>query len=191
MTDLTHETPAPQPDITALTSLAIMSLQTALDALHACPRPQTRVCTIPPEALTPDGAQGFIEANLAELAANHPTLYRISLTGDLNLERVLQAFDTGRENSPDRSYARRHGPRSSVLYVGRSSAIKKRIKEHLGFGSRQTYALNLASWARPLDVPLLLECATYDPGVSPSTLSHLEDALWSSSMPMFGRQGSL
>lgn len=191
MIDMAHEGAARQPDLTGLASFAIASLQTAIDALSSCPEPEIRAFTITPQALTLDGAKGFIATDLAELSSSKPTLYRISLVGDMDPQTILKAFDLGREQAPDRSYARRHGPRSNVLYVGRSSTFKKRIKEHLGFGARQTYALNLASWARPLNAPLLLECAAYDPSVSASTLSHLEDALWIKSMPIFGRQGSL
>lgn len=191
MTDLGYGAASPQTDLGGLNHAAIATLESAIGNLRSCPEPQIRAWAIPPEALTLDGANDFIGSDLADLSANKPTLYRISVSGDQDLEAVLAAFDIGKGAVPERSYARRHGTLSKFLYVGRSSSIKKRIKEHLGFGARQTYALNLAAWASSLNVAFLLECATYDPSVQASTLSNLEDTLWSRSSPMFGRQGSL
>lgn len=178
-------------DLARLPGFAAASLKTALEALDVCPEPEIRRLTIHPQALTPAGAKNFLDVELAKLPAKSPTLYRIGVPADLNPELVLQAFDAGKTKSAERSFSRRHGPRSRFLYVGRSSSIRKRIYEHLGFGARGTYALNLACWAQSLGVPLDLECASYGEGISPLALPHLEDALWTSSMPMFGRQGSV
>ena len=178
-------------DLARLPGFAAASLKAALDALHACPEPQIRTLTIHPQALTQAGAKNFLNVEMAELPAKNPTLYRIGVPADVDPELVMQAFDTGKAKSTERRFSRRHGPRSRFLFVGRSSNIRKRIYEHLGFGAPQTYALNLAWWAQSLGVPLKLECATYDEGVSPLALPHLEDALWASSVPMFGRQGSV
>lgn len=178
-------------DLTRLPSDAIASLTTVLDALRDCPEARVQTFAISQEALTAAGAKDFVNVGLADLPPRNPTLYRIGVPADFDPELVLKAFDAGRRAAPERCFSRRHGPRSRFLYVGRSSSIRKRIHEHLGFGPRQTYALNLASWARVLEIPLELECATYDEGISPLALPHLEDCLWASSMPMFGRQGSV
>lgn len=183
--------PVAEPAFSDLPSLAISSLETALEALRSCAPPQVQTFMIQPEALAADGAQAFVQMELAALQPRAPTLYRLSITAELEPDRILKAFDLGRQQTPARRYARRHGHGSNVLYIGRSSHLRRRIREHLGFGAPQTYALNLAAWARPLNVPLLLECATYDAHLSDVALGLLEDALWAHSKPMFGRKGSV
>ena len=72
-------------------------------------------------------------------------LYVISrLTDSPSNEVVLQAFEHAKDaEKGERQYARLNEP-SSTLYVGSSEKeIHRRIKEHLGFGHKQTYSLQL------------------------------------------------
>ncbi|WP_313472345.1 hypothetical protein [Brevundimonas sp.] len=77
---------------------------------------------------------------------------------------------------------------SRVLYVGSSLTLRSRIKEHLGYGSKQTYALRLNSWVPACGIDLLV--AAYDRDAPDETVLLLEDTLWRHLMPMFGRSGS-
>ena len=78
---------------------------------------------------------------------------------------------------------------SDCLYVGSSQSIAKRLGEHLGYGAPSTYALQLRHWAAPLSLRLEFCCATYAVTTPYSVVQALEDALWESKAPMFGRQG--
>jgi hypothetical protein len=96
--------------------------------------------------------------------------------------------DAKKSKKGARAYARLN-KESEWLYVGSSKIIYQRLKEHLGFGSKQTYALHLMHWARSLDLEIKFECAKYPPGTSKIALQALEDTLWEELLPMFGRQG--
>ena len=76
----------------------------------------------------------------------------------------------------------------SCLYVGSSHSLGNRLKEHLGFGNKATYSLQLKHWA-PKDVSYTFVAAKYDE-VKEGLLQVLEDTLWNSKKPMFGRLGS-
>ena len=87
-----------------------------------------------------------------------------------------------------RAYARPNKKSSPYLYVGSSEKPYQRLKEHLGFGAKGTYAIQLAYWANSTECSILFECARYPIGISQEALQALEDTLWSDLMPMLGRQ---
>ena len=102
---------------------------------------------------------------------------------------VEQAYKAAREHAENaRCYARRNLA-SRRIYVGSSQKIHLRLAEHLGYRSAKTYALHFIHWARPLGLNLNFVCAKYAGSVDLSVIQSLEDALWTASMPMFGRQG--
>jgi len=87
-----------------------------------------------------------------------------------------------------RAYARLNNI-SKVLYVGSSSSLGRRFREHLGYGARGTYALHLSHWARSLFINISLVAARYPAEVDPEVLGLMEDQLWDTLEPMFGRRG--
>ena len=78
---------------------------------------------------------------------------------------------------------------SATLYVGSSRKMAVRLREHLGFCSRKTYALKLSDWYPAEELPIELVCATYGDETS-TVVASLEDALWEQLQPMFGRKGA-
>ena len=102
---------------------------------------------------------------------------------------VFSAYSDAKNGKKgDRAYARLN-KESEWLYVGSSKLIYQRLKDHLGYSSKQTYAIHLAYWARSIDLEIKFECAKYPPGTSKIALQVLEDTLWEELLPMFGRQG--
>jgi len=88
----------------------------------------------------------------------------------------------------DRKYARLFGP-NCVLYVGGSSSLRTRFREHLGYGNKAVFAMQLAHWASVIDVPVRFTAARYALTASVEILGALEDQLWTQLRPMMGRQG--
>lgn len=116
--------------------------------------------------------------------------YFESLTKDMDLAKVEQAFaDAKAHETNDRAYPRLN-KKGYTFYVGSSQSMAKRFKEHLGYGASRTYALQLIHWARQLGVQLEFVCAKYPDGTSPKVIQALEDCLWQTRQPMFGRMGS-
>ena len=92
------------------------------------------------------------------------------------------------EKRGERSYSRLLKP-SPVFYVGSSSSLRTRVREHLGFGQRATFAMQLAHWAQVVDVTVTLSVAVYPSDTADEVLGALEDHLWTLRQPMLGRQG--
>lgn len=178
------------PDFASLSTLSSHSLAQAIEALAACPSPTPQQLSFQTNDLVSGEAMNFAKVQLTGIKKGQSTLYRFSLPLDVDPEEVQIAFANKSASAYGRAFARRNAARSHVLYVGRSSDLRKRTVEHLGLGSPKTYALHLAHWAGALDLPILFEFAIYDPCVASETLGHMEDTLWDKSQPMFGRRGS-
>lgn len=106
-----------------------------------------------------------------------------------DLARVQRTFAKAKGRKVNhRAYPRLNAP-GTCLYVGSSQSVARRFKEHLGFGASGTYALQLVHWARPLSLELVFVCAKYAEDTPLSVVQALEDTLWETRRPMFGRQG--
>jgi hypothetical protein len=106
------------------------------------------------------------------------------------LGEVAQSFSAARAaQRGSRAYPRLNGP-SACVYVGSSQKLHRRFRDHFGFGSPGTYALQLQHWASDLDLCIRIECARYPDDLPPNVTQSLEDTLWSQELPMFGRRGA-
>jgi len=107
----------------------------------------------------------------------------------IDLSKVEQTFAVAKAHETnDRAYPRLNA-KGQCFYVGSSQSVAKRLSEHLGYRARKTYALQLIYWARPLALELEFVCARYAESTPPAVVQALEDTLWETKVPMFGRQG--
>ena len=116
-------------------------------------------------------------------------IYYFSLQKNSDLEKVQQKISYAKKKKiAQRAYPRINDP-SRYLYVGSSRNIAKRIREHLGFGYRTTYAMNLAFWCKDLDLEIDIVCMRYNPQIEKEIIQAFEDGLWDYLKPLLGRQG--
>lgn len=87
-----------------------------------------------------------------------------------------------------RAYARLFDA-NQVFYVGSSRNLRSRLRQHLGYGPKAVYAMQLAHWARTCDVLVEFVAARYADDTPTDVVGALEDQLWSQFKPMMGRQG--
>lgn len=120
---------------------------------------------------------------------NEPRIYLFSCLSTTDLPTIQSAFSSAKATEAgNRAYARLNSP-SNVFYVGGSSALSKRVSEHLGFGHKSTYAMHLAQWIQPFPLQLEIRAARFSSDTDRSLVQVLEDALWLQLRPMFGRKG--
>jgi len=117
-------------------------------------------------------------------------IYVLETDADISfLDSARVAFSEAKIHERDgRAYARLNDV-NKVLYVGSSSSLGRRFREHLGYGARGTYALHMCQWARHLFIRVSLVAARYPVGMDPEILGLMEDQLWDTLRPMFGRRG--
>lgn len=79
-------------------------------------------------------------------------------------------------------------PDTTTLYVGRSKSLKTRLRQHLGAGGAGVYAMHLERWATGIDADLSI---SYMQFVNQHDLlvQAIEDGIWESLRPAFGRKG--
>lgn len=77
---------------------------------------------------------------------------------------------------------------SLCLYVGHSYGIETRLRDHFGFGTPSTSALNLKHWeGHPTDI---LTFTAYRLAAPDKLLAQLlEEYLWDQLRPLFGKRG--
>jgi hypothetical protein len=182
---------------TTLSQRASTALQLASQSVQKISAPSVFSVTFDTGLLTP-GPQvpNAILPAIAEIDSwrlnGHRFIYFLTAdTLPVQFPAVRAAFAAAKKQKlGGRAYARLNPSSSRHLYVGSSAAMTSRARQHLGHGVQGTYALNLAFWATGLNLRLTLTAARYPPNVNQTILGHLEDTLWDTLTPMFGRRGS-
>jgi hypothetical protein len=134
-----------------------------------------------------------IDEDIIELVAEwgskgQPYLYTFHLVGEFDVSAVSRAFVDAKNNLNTRKFSK-FISKNDCLYVGGSRDLAKRFKEHLGFGSAATYALQLSHWAPSLLLNIRFSAALYPVATTNEVLQLLEDTLWDKRKPMFGKRG--
>lgn len=79
---------------------------------------------------------------------------------------------------------------SRTVYVGSSRNIRQRVPQHLNNCAAGTYALKMQLWCPHVESRLRVEVTLVGGDLDPTLVQDLEDALWMSSRPMFGKFGA-
>lgn len=124
-----------------------------------------------------------------------PVLYYFRIMGHVDNSAICDVI-TRMKQSPGKS--ERALPRvnfqniktcGNILYVGKTERnFPKRFKEHLGFGNKKTFALNLLHWRTDLGSQLELNFARVDRN-QVSSLQGVESAMHYVLRPLLGRSG--
>lgn len=142
--------------------------------------------------LQPSAEPSEIIAEVAKWAGkDFIYIYTIHLvTMQIDLSKIREVFSEAKSAKKNgRAYPRLNSE-SSYFYVGSSEKVSQRLRQHLGYGYKDTYALQLAHWANSFPLELEFNCAKYQAGLSREVYQALEDTLWEEMSPMFGRKGA-
>lgn len=118
-----------------------------------------------------------------------PSIYVISVNDAKAASEITKAFPTKK----DRDFA---GPRlnpevnsSSTLYVGSSEDVRSRLKQHLFRAPKKTYALNLQRWCPKGMGSVKVRVQPILDNGDRQVRQDLEDILWQTMRPIFGKPG--
>lgn len=125
----------------------------------------------------------------AQTCRDHLYLYYFQVVNNPDLAEVERTFLNTKEKEKNRRAYPRFNRQSEFLYVGSSFNISQRFKEHLGYGSKKTYSIQLAHWASNLNLELDFIYAKYPEDIAHDVIQVIEDTLWDILSPMFGRRG--
>lgn len=133
----------------------------------------------------------WLEENLGEFI-NGSCVYCISVDNLETAERVWEDFGDLLPPAQRGFKASRRNTNhdmTSVLYVGSSEGIRRRLKEHLWEASASTYALNMHRWVQGRAGSVTVRVQTVLNPQNRQLTQDLEDALWDSHRPLFGKRG--
>jgi NurA-like 5'-3' nuclease len=78
---------------------------------------------------------------------------------------------------------------SQTLYVGRSRDMGTRVRQHLGADLFKPYALHFELWAKNNAIEVTIDYMRFEDR-DDLLVQAIEDGLWESLKPAFGRKGS-
>ena len=126
-------------------------------------------------------------------AGSNRFIYRFSVENTSIANKLYECLSDAKSSSDNnRKYSRINNSNadSLCLYVGSSKSITQRIKQHLGYAHPAIYSLHLKSWPNLPKTSVSIEILKYPGDVGQDVLQAIEDSLWQSSMPLFGKQGA-
>ena len=118
------------------------------------------------------------------------TIEEQNKSGDLVARLSAQLAERQGTHPNERDYPRiieRNKP-TSTLYVGRSKKLRQRLSQHLGKYAVGTFALHLQRWAIGIEGNIEV-CFLSFSETKNLHVQAIEDALWDSLMPAFGKKG--
>ncbi len=170
------------------------SLKELLEELHEKSTPSFKTWPIKKEYLDSEGGALPLLKAVGNFAASGDSfLYYFSsqdMMKETEANKAVNALKRakGAKMRNYTTYNKKKDKDSECIYVGKSlSDIRKRLKDHLGHGSKTTYSLHLNTWW-PRSIPLNFTCARYS-NISPLILTVLEQTLWKQEQPLFGQCG--
>jgi hypothetical protein len=138
------------------------------------------------------GIKPWLEETLGD-QVTRSAIYSISVGNAETAEVIKNAFD-GLPNELARGYRLpRRNPviqGQTILYVGGSEGIRRRLKEHIGVASAKTYAMNMQRWCPDFEGRVTVKVQTFSQAVGRECRQDIEDTLWDSLQPIFGKKGA-
>jgi hypothetical protein len=114
-------------------------------------------------------------------------IYIIKINRTYDLTKVLNKYKSSDANVKFPQINKKNF-NSEVLYVGSvQNNFKGRVKQHLGFGSKSTYSLKLAKWAKKEKLDIVIEYFVLENTNSKITLRLIENILANILKPQFGK----
>jgi len=77
---------------------------------------------------------------------------------------------------------------ANALYVGRSKKLKSRLTQHLGTEQKGVYSMHLQRWATGNDAKISISYMKFEQKED-LLVQAIEDGIWTSLKPAFGRKG--
>jgi hypothetical protein len=103
-------------------------------------------------------------------------------------QKLISRLQRARNRAKDYSKLNAENANSRILYVGRSKRPRSRLNQHLGAGSHGVYALHLGRWARQIGAEIFISYMRFERQDN-LLVQAIEDGLWLSLRPLFGRKG--
>lgn len=113
---------------------------------------------------------------------------RIESSSDGFQQRLVNQLQEARNQANDYCRVNDDHIDTNTLYVGRSKKLRTRLGQHLGAESRGIYSMHLQRWAAGNDAKVGIFYMRFE-RMDDLFVQAIEDGLWASLRPLFGRKG--
>jgi hypothetical protein len=180
-------------DFSKAIASAISQLHTVQQALQGIACPQIESLTINLRDLSEERVREKLDdvpTGYGKSEKGSDYIYVIQIQGEQpGLVTALSAqLDEARKTSNDYSRLNSENKETKTLYVGRSKTLRARLKQHLGAEGRGVYSLHLQRWATGNNAEIAVSIMKFN-GAEDLLVQAVEDGLWASLKPAFGRKG--
>jgi hypothetical protein len=139
----------------------------------------------------------FVESLLTRIQkqidhARFGYIYTFFLPSNFHMSSVYDNYEAVKNSrKAGRAYARlnKTNRESYCLYVGSSNDLIPRIRQHLGFGPKGTFSMQLCYWCENANLDVTLKIYAFNNSIDTKAFQAFEDGVWDSLRPMLGRQG--
>ena len=101
---------------------------------------------------------------------------------------IRSALEQARKTAKDYSRINQDHNETNTIYVGRSKAVRSRLRQHLGAQGQGVFSLHLQRWATRIDMDITIFLMSFT-NSDDLLVQAIEDGLWSALKPAFGRKG--
>lgn len=102
--------------------------------------------------------------------------------------RLGAQLEDARKSADDYCRVNSENTNTDALYVGRSKTLKVRLRQHLGAENRGIYSMHLQRLATGNDTKISISYMRFE-NKEDLLVQAIEDSLWASLRPAFGRKG--
>lgn len=116
-------------------------------------------------------------------------IYKIDIDSSNN---IIDAATNFKKNNKEIALSRiNEGAKTNVLYIGSSEkGVEKRLREHLGFGAKSTYSMQLHHLIREsnlTELSITINIYPFEGSIGATLLKNIEFALWHKYKPFLGK----
>lgn len=173
----------------------VAKLEVALKDLEKCSIEKVKEFAIPSSVLFSEVEIKKIFGELSKMQGRF--IYIITNTGtDKSIEKIRKTYAKFDISNKPRvlnvtfnisRFNKRHD--TKTLYVGTSKTIKSRIRQHLGYGPKRTYSMDLIHWfPKKIDINLSIYKVSMN---NDFAIELIEQAIWDLKEPQFGKRSGL
>jgi hypothetical protein len=168
----------------------LKAVQTSLDGA-ACP--SINHFSISLSDMTAEGIKEAIDAvpsgyGKADKESDFVYVIQMECTLQNTSAVLVSKIEQARHAADDYCRVNRDHAESHTLYVGRSKTLRARLRQHLGAESKGVYAMHMLRWASGIDAQIHVSHMKFE-GQDDLLIQAIEDGLWTSLRPTFGRKG--
>lgn len=164
-----------------------------IDAIGKVPCPRIETFSVDLSDITAERIEELLDSvpsgyRKEDKDSDYVYVLRIESPSDGLQQRLINQIQEARNQANDYCRVNDDHTNTDTLYVGRSKKLRTRLGQHLGAESRGIYSMHLQRWATGNHAKVGISYMRFE-RMEDLFVQAIEDGLWASLCPLFGRKG--